>query len=516
MSQEPHKIIKGLSDRLDWVAMNLDPDPTYCRFVADHIDIFTELEKAVGSGAFYQGERRKLPQERQRQKTLKEDKASPALLSWVYTLFPDLTSHQFESETLEEFFEIGKPIQDSRERWRPAIRYFAENRTQLAKIAKKIYTECDDGAELGIDDIDFPLVVKQGWVRTEPLELTEFSEEKNLGFPAPGRDFPARTLEGLRGEYVAYKGALAYATRKVVKPEPQHNGEIFGVQNVLQDDKGFTGFSYFLSRYFTYINTCEVLGAELADWVVRFGETATPPELPFRGAPEAAFDLTNRATYPGVNCLTVFKNYSNRSEGIGRGNWFLLHKRDETQLQAQNTVHVVPAGGHQGYARGAHPEDTAIWRTMMREFAEELFDMEDLNKQPETWGDFLQPSKVAKIKEVFFGRVSPAAKVYMHGFGLDPITLKPEILITIIIDWDIAKRRWNDVRLKFNWELQKQGNSTETRHQWERLSKENLIYQARGGVQSIGDSSNSFMGTLPAGAACMIQTARHYDFLGLS
>lgn len=152
---------------------------------------------------------------------------------------------------------------------------------------------------------------------------------------------------------------------------------------------------------------------------------------------------------------------------------------------------------------------------MMREFAEELFDMEDLNKQPETWGDFLQSPKVAKIKEVFFGQANPAAKVHMHGFGLDPITLKPEVLITIVIDWDVARKQWPDVRLKFNWELQKQGDSTDTRHQWERLSKENLLYQARGGVQTLGNADDTFMGTLPAGAACMIQTARHYDFLNL-
>ncbi|HEX2591070.1 MAG TPA: hypothetical protein VHL34_06225 [Rhizomicrobium sp.] len=513
MAQKPNQLIAGFQPRLEWLANNLDPNPAYRRFISDGNDILTALEQAVERGEFFVGETKSIPGRRQWQNALRDDRPSPIFLKWLYALFPDLLPAHFEAPTLAEFLHIGAEIQANRERWRPAIRYFAEHRTELAITAKEYYREVDESAELNFGGIMFPLLAQRGWIRRVPLRLDEASEAQYLKFPEPGRSFKRLCLDGLKGDYVAYKGALAYATRKVVRPEPQHNGEIFCAKHVLQDDFGFVGFSYYLARYFSYINTCELLGAELADWVVSHRDNDSPPPLSFRGKPSAAFDLENRAAYPGVNCLTIFLNYSERKSLIGRGNYFLLHKRDETQLQAQNTVHIVPSGGHQGWAKGARAEDTAIWRTMMREFAEELFDMEDLAKQPETWGDFQRHKDVARIKETFFGAINPAARAYLHGFGLDPITLKPEVLVSIVVDWEAAKKRWPDVRLKFNWELQSQDGTT--RHQWERLSKDNLIVQARGGIQTIGSRDDTFLGTLPAGAACMMEVARHYEYLGL-
>ncbi|HEY7644137.1 MAG TPA: hypothetical protein VH858_03805 [Hyphomicrobiales bacterium] len=513
MSKKPNKKIAAFQQRVQWIATNLDPNPTYCKFTSDYNDIFTALEEAVRLGTFHRGETRSVPQRRQWQNALKDDNPSSVFLDWLYTLYPDLTPSHFEAGSFDEFLLLGRPIQESRERWLPAIRYFAKERTALARVAINYYRNHDDSHILDIDDLSFPLLTKPGWIRSKPILLQETTERQHLRYPDAGRSFSPQRLTGLRGDYVAYKGGIAYATRKSIKPEPQHNGEIFCAKHVLKDEHGFIGFEYFLSRYFSYINTCEVLGAELADWIIANKEEMLPPELMLRGAPENAYNLEARASYPGVNCLTVFLNFK-PTKLHDYGNYFLIHKRDETQLQAQNTVHVVPAGGHQGFARGAQPEDTAIWRTMLREFAEELFNKEQISRQHETWADFLKYKDVKKIKDVFFGSATSAARAYLHGFGLDPITLKPEILITIIIDWRIAEKQWRGVQLKFNWELQTQ-HKNKTREQWERLSRQNLLRQARGGVQTIDGNDDTFLGTLPAGAACMIQTARHYDHLQL-
>lgn len=508
MTQKPNPKIADFRMRVEWIVYNLDPDPTYRRFVSEVNDAFFALEEAVEAGTFATGPQERIPGKRTWETAINSDSVPSVYIEWLYTLYPDLVPAQLETETLEQFTAYGKEIQSHRERWRPAIRYFAERRSHLASIAKDFYRKVDHSQNLAIGELDFPLLTQNGWIRSEPLPLTEHTE--GLHEPDPGRAFEPRKLVGLRGDYVAYKGALAYATRRKVKSEPQHNGEIFCSKLVNTDSGGFTGFRYFLSRYFDYINTCEVLGAELADWVISNPNSSSPPTLPFRGTPENAFDLENRATYPGVNCLSIFLNYS--ESRLPRGDYFLLHKRDETQLQAQNSVHVVPAGGHQGYAKGGWREDTAIWRTMVREFAEELFDQENLYRQPETWENFLDYKDVRKIKKVFFDEPNPAAEVYLHGFGLDPVTLKPEVLLTIVIDWDVVLTRLAGARLKFNWELQRKRKKSGTRHQWVKLSKDALIRQAKGGVQTIGDT---FLDTLPAGAACMMQTALHYEFMQL-
>ena len=510
MAQNPNSKIENFRSRVEWIVNNLDPDPAHSRFVPEVNDVFFALEEAVETEKFALGTRERIPGKRTWETALSSDSVPTIYLDWLYTLYPDLFATQLEAETLRQFLDCGRETQAHRDRWRPAIRCFAEQRSKLALVAKKFYSQVDHSHALAIGDLSFPLLTKPGWIRSEPLSVRENTEDSHLNEPGPGKEFKARKLAGLRGSYLAYKGALAYSARRVVKSEPQHNGEIFCPQAVIMDDKGFIGFQYFLSRYFDYINTCEVLGAELADWVLRNPDKESPPTLTYRGDPKDAFDLTNRAAYPGVNCLSVFLNYSEKR--LPRGDYFLLHKRDETQLQAQNSVHVVPSGGHQGHAKGALREDTAIWRTMMREFAEELFNQESLYRQPETWQDFLEYKDVRKLKQVFFDEPNPAAKVYLHGFGLDPVTLKPEVLLTIIIDWDLVLRRMENPRLTFNWELQQKRKKSGTRHQWARLSKESLLREARGGVQTVGDT---FLDTLPAGAACLMQTARHYSLLQL-
>lgn len=498
--------------RVKWAVNNLDPNPAYRRFLSETNDVFEAL--AANTDVYKFLAAKKFGAKSQKRLwlwSLQKNTPSKIFVDWLCLLYPDLKHEHLQTPLTNEFLRMGETIREHRERWRPAIRYYSEKRQTLAAIAMRYYRGIDDSERHRVGALDFPLITARRWIRDTPLELTADVELSTLSEPAPSKGFSPIKLTGLLGDYVAYKGALAYATRRAVRPEPQHNGEIFCAGEINYDANGFFGFKYYLARYFDYINTCEVLGAELASWALSNSQNETMPQLPFRGPPEAAFDLTNRAAYPGINCLAIFLNYS--EERLPLGNYFLLHKRDETQLQAQNSVHVVPAGGHQGFAKGGWREDTAIWRTIVREFCEELFDEEDLNKQPETWQDYLLIERVKKINDVFFRSNKPAARVYLHGFGLDPVTLKPEVLVTIVIDWKIALTRWTNPRLKFNWELRQSNAKAGTRHQWARLSKDELLRQAAGGVQSIGDT---FLSTLPAGAACMMQTWKHYGEMGLA
>lgn len=503
--------ISGFRKRVEWMVDNLDPDPVFRRFVIDPNDVFTALEDAaLTQRAFVLTRSEKVPVRRTWQLALQQDSVPAIIIDWVCALYPDMSRAHLVVEALPAFFAQGETTARARKRWMPAVRLYAEERAHLSRVAKQFYRGHDDSCRLGIADVEFPLLTQPGWIRKSPIELTETSEDPILTDPGGARAFVPPKLDGLMGSFTSYKGALAYRSRRMIKTEPQHNGEIFCVDSVLQDGGGFIGFDYYLAKYFDYINTCEILGAEIADFLINSPKPNEDAILPIRGSAADAFDFSRRVCYPGVNCLTVFLNYSDARRP--KGNYFLLHKRDETQLQAQNTVHVVPAGGHQGFTAGAGARDTAIWRTIVREFAEELFNVEDLYKQPESWQDFLLVPRVARIRTVFFRSENPAARVWLHGFGLDPVTLKPEVLATIVIDWAKVLTRWEKPKIEFNWELQKKVKKDGTRDQWVPLSQAELLRQARGRVQSLGDK---FLPTLPAGAACLLQSYRHYELMGL-
>ncbi len=504
--------VHKFAERLDWIVDNLDTDPSLLRFCTCRRDIFDALVNSVEQGIFVSGaqyrdgERRGIPTSKTWERAIMSDSVPPVLMDWVLTLFPDLSGSWLTVGTLQDFHRTGKRIQLARDRWRRSIELFVNDRRRLENVARAYYKDVD-ASQNGLCPLkDIRLLTQRGWIRKRPMLLEENTERSILRSPERGRTFPHLKLAGLTGSYISYKGSLTYRKRRASKIEPQHNGEIFCVSSIVYSEGDFVGFHYNLAHYYDYVNTCEILGAELADWIIESENlTGRPPALPYRGKPEHAFDFDTRACYPGVNCLTVFKNYS--ESRIPTGNYFLLHKRDETQLQAQNCVHVLPAGGHQGYSKGSQLEDTAIWRTVVREFFEELFDKEQLYRQPESWEDFLAYPDVRRLADVFFLGANPAAAVYLHGFGLDPITLKPEVLLTIVVDWAKVLTQTTGLRLTFNWEVK---NRALSRHAWAKLSKSELIRQANGLVQSIGDS---YRHTLPAASACMIATAENYDLL---
>lgn len=502
MPRKQNPRIARFRDRIGWVINNLDTDPRYLRFCRNSDDIYSALEKAKSRETLPSSFL--VPSLKTWKRTLETDSVPPGIIDWMCMLFPDLAQEHLTSRKYEDFESTGAPIQRARKRWGDAIEYFAKKRNEVSAVAKRFYRDFDASQQMGFPVPDFPLLTLAGWIRNVPFALDEHAEDAHLSDPKPGVAYPKLKLEGLLGGYASYKGSISY--RKSGRTEPQHNGEIFCVNHVLCKD-GFVGFEYRLSHYFDYVNTSEVIGAELSDWMLKQGGNL-PTTFPFRGTPSAAFEFAGRAAYPGVNCLSIFLNYSEPGR-LAEGNYFLLHKRDETQLQAQNCVHVLPAGGHQPFAKGGDRSDTALWRTAVREFFEELFNKEKLTKQPDTWEDFLQHEDVRQLCTIFFTGLDPAARIFLFGFGLDPTTLKPEVLLAIVINWQKAKYQMNRIELSFNWEV-RAGHSGTSRHQWVKASKEELMRQAKGGVQSIGDT---FLSTLPAGAACMKMAAKHYEYI---
>lgn len=501
--QELHEV-EDLGERIDWILAYLDTDPLYSRFCGTATDIYVALVNAVDEGKF-QVRLGELKSKQSWDRNLRENRLSKLTARWLLTLFPDLVHEQLFAETLLDFKELGLPVQVARDRWAKSIDFLAKNRKAVATFAERFYQEVNYSNSEKFPFNDFPLLTKPGWIRKQPLPLTLDTETEWLKLPSQGAHYSPIKLDGLSGDYVSYKGSLVYKNRRVVKNEPQHNGQIFCVNEVLSSPE-FHGFDYRLSHYYDYINTCEVVGAELADWMLANPNRNPPKDFKFRGSPDDAFNFHNRGTYPGINCLTILKGHSLKNK-LGKADRFLLHLRDETQLQAQNSVHVLPAGGHQAHTAGTIIEDTAIWRTVVREFLEELYDFEELYKQKDTQEDFFEYREVRPYLERFFLGTDPWAKVFLMGFGLDPVTTKPEVLVTIVVDWANVMSHRPDFQFEFNWEVRSSGK---TREQFETLSQENLLRQAKERVQSL---NGVYLDALPAGAACLTLASHHLEFL---
>ncbi|MEM7430294.1 MAG: hypothetical protein AAF351_00010 [Pseudomonadota bacterium] len=503
MARPRNPRIEKFGARIKWCTENLDTDARLARFIDTPKLVYNTYCDAVENGVFSTGGKRPLSDRTWRAAT-NEDVVALEIIDWICTLYPDMKPEHLAVKSFKRFIELGGPIVEARSRWDDAIELFAKDRVEVSRRAKKFYESVDES------DRDFPLILgDRRWLRTYPLELTESISTAEASFPLPGENFEPLRLDGLSADYVSYKGTKTYRTRKLVKKEPQHNGEIFCVDEALFDSGGFRGFKYFLSHYYDYINTSEILGAELCDFLLRKPNRQFPDRFEFRKTPGDALNFRNRATYPGINCLSIFQNYGEKStkgrSGLKRGDYFLLHKRDETQLQAQNVVHVLPAGGHQAFAAGAQEQDTPIRRTVIREFLEELFDKECLYKQVNTWGDYLSIPEVDALHRIFFSGSNPAARIFLFGFGLDPVTLKPEVLCGIVVDWELATKYNPSLKLKYNWEVQ-DAASKATRHNWVPVDVNSLRAQAKGGQQSI---NGKMLGVLPAGQACMEYAADH-------
>ena len=497
---ETDREIPDFTERLAWIVANLDTDPRYARFCTTIGDVDAALRRAIKAGtlAVAAGDRASSwPR-------AKAGSVAKVYIDWLLRLYPDLTKSQLAARTFKEFVARGTMVQKARRRWRKPIAFVAKNRKAVSHFGKRYYADVDEAHALAPALPDFPLVVKKEWIRASPLRLDARTETPWLNAAAPALRHSAPRLPGLKGDYATYRDSLADTTRRAAMTEPQYDGRTFCASAVKFDTHGqFVGFDYYLSRYFDFVDTCEILGAELADARLK---GALPARFPLRGAPADIFDFPRRAAYPGINCLSLFLNHG--LPGLpGTADRFLLQLRDETQSQAQNMVHVLPAGGHQPLSRRAARADTAIRQTVMRELLEELFDVERHDRGADIPGNFFEIAEVKSLTSALFSEDDPSARIYLLGFGLDPVTTKPEVLVCIVIDWARVRRRLARPKLRFNWEVRSRANKP--RHRWVTLSRAELMRQAQGRVQAL--ENGVLLDTFPAAAACMQLTAVHLD-----
>jgi hypothetical protein len=262
---------------------------------------------------------------------------------------------------------------------------------------------------LGLDE------VKLSWTERPPPPAVDGSE------PASAHVRPERA-DGER--YRTYADALAALDPPALfENRPSYRllvAHLAGAMGRLDLTRG---------RYFDGVDIGEALAHELAAWDSD-PHPAGAPRLPLRDLIGDPCDLSRRSAMPAITTLTL------RWAAAGDAS-FLLHRRDPAQVtHAGGLYQVIPVGIFQPADDNPASEqnDLSLWRSMAREFSEELLatgeDYQHLGSplDYDPWPFYRELSTACKT-----GRL----RVSCLGVGVDPLTLAVDILTTAVFDSDL-------------------------------------------------------------------------------
>ena len=180
-----------------------------------------------------------------------------------------------------------------------------------------------------------------------------------------------------------------------------------------------------LGRYFDGIDTGEAAAHEFA--AVQLG-LLSPDQQRVRVAIGDPCDPSRRPTNFAISTLAL--RYD-RATGAAT---FLLHRRDPQKVgHAGGLYQVLPTGVFQaaGEAEWNLRNDFDVWRSMIREYAEELLGgSEDYGAEraPIDYGAW--PFAAAMTH----GLVEGSSRAHVLGLGFDPLTFATDLLTVVVID----------------------------------------------------------------------------------
>jgi len=321
----------------------------------------------------------------------------------------------------------GRPAHDSPERWRAARAGLNQRRHLLTQAAARLYP---DAARVGTT----ALLCRQEWIPSRPLGVDEVklawaghppTAAVTGAEPASAHVRPVRA--GAR-RYPGYADALA----ALDPPAVFDNRPSYRL--LAADLTGGAGhMELSLGWYFDLVNVGEALAHELAGGGPDARGPAAAGRLPFRALAGDPCDLSRRSTTCAITTLTL------RRTAAG-GASFLLHWRDPAKVTHAGGLYQVmpvgifqPADGNPASVRS----DLSLWRSMAREFSEELLGT------PEDYRDLGSPLDYGRwpfYRELAAAREAGKLRVACVGLGVDPLTFAADILAVAVVDGDVFDR----------------------------------------------------------------------------
>lgn len=367
--------------------------------------------------------------------------------------------------------------------------YLKEHRNRLVMNAFQEY-------HASFLEEDVPFLYRQEWLPEKPVPIHKVKLESVKKLAAA--DNPLKIIAQLKTILPYSKTGFKYdlytdAIEALDKPKLFINRESYRLVDIGMEN-GIPYFGFSVCKYFDHLNIGEVLAYESA-------RQMKAPQLSMQvsslrkklGDPYA---LLNRYVAPGIDTLTIRKEAS-------KNTFFMLKRSSLNVATGMSSYHVVPAGEFQPSSRSpvSLREDLDFWRNMMREYSEEFLGYEEYYGDAGFTVDYESEPFQAFQEALDAGKL----QCYYLGFGMDPLTLKGEILTVCI--WEAEA--FDAIFANIKWENEEGkiiGNNVDR--------KNNHLY----GMPFDKDYIDQFIedNTIPAGMACLRLAWKYREELGLT
>lgn len=311
------------------------------------------------------------------------------------------------------------PLTGSERRWLEVRGYLDAHRFELGRDAAAAYPDVE---RLGRT----PLLAPAPWVPTTPLPLDSVILDLNDGSRSVGAAglgdraatvvLPER-LDG--GRYESYSDALAQLTGRKFENRQTYRLRYADLRPIAPT------LRFGLGTYFDHLDIGEACAHEFA--AVQLG-LLDPAEQRIRAAVGDPCDPDQRPMNLAISTLTLrFDRASDEAT-------FLMHRRDPEKVgHAAGLYQVLPTGVFQA-AGDAHwnlLNDFSLWRSMVREYAEEfLGESEDYGAEVAAIDYDAWPFAARMKHGLDIGDI----RTHVLGMGVDPLTFATDLLTIVVID----------------------------------------------------------------------------------
>lgn len=359
-------------------------------------------------------------------------------------------------------------------------------RVRQADLHQAALLECGSAGLNG----SIPMLAKPEWIPEVPLGLE--CVKVHWVDPAQAADRlksarqRARKLMPFRDDKVKYD-SRSQALSDLGHMSKLYNGFVYRPLAVNRlKDKFHISFTE--GKYFDHLDTSEVLAYEAASRMLDGKNIRTGS---YRASIADPFDLMERGTSLGVVTLTV-------RVGETSCGFYMHHRSNDWVIAAPDVLHVIPAGEFTpaDMSLESRKSDRAIWKTMVREYAEEFLDVEEAYGRG---GKPIDYENDYPFSDITRARADGRMKVYFLGIALDALTLKPEILLVSLIEAAVFDEVFREMV-----PAGKEGTIlVGPKQKGIPFTKKNVDHYAKG------------LTTRSAGRACLMLTWRHRKFLKL-
>jgi transcriptional regulator with XRE-family HTH domain len=321
--------------------------------------------------------------------------------------------------------EAAERVLRSQREWRMVRQYLDHHRRSLTDAAAEEYP---DAVRLP----DSPVIAAERWLLDEPRTFDDIGLAWLTDPPAPvvvGTESESANVRPLTMSGERYE-RYSRAMRDLARPALFENRPGYRLLDVDWSRPGAHMLFGYTSYFESIIDVSTALAHEFAAAALagRSG-ASTDKALPFRVLVGNPFDLAWRAVLPSINTLTIRRGPDGAS--------FLLHYRDPAAVaSASSLYHVMPAGVFQpsSITPWHQANDFSLWRSSMREYAEEFLNVEEAD------GSSAEPLDYEgrePYRSMELARQAGRFTLWCFGVALDPLTLCGELLSVAIIDAEV-------------------------------------------------------------------------------